>query len=54
MSTDARSGIVRDPNREDDKQYIVHLIGKVITVSAETVKLVDELAQEVLIKEETL
>jgi len=47
VSTDARSGIVSDPNREDDKQYIVHLIGKVITVSIETVKLVEELAQEV-------
>jgi predicted helicase len=47
VSTDARSGIVSDPNREDDEQYIVHLIGKVITVSVETVKLVEELAQQV-------
>lgn len=34
------SGIVNDPNREEDPQYIVKLIGKVITVSLETVKIV--------------
>jgi len=47
VSTDARSGIVSDPNREDDEQYIVRLVGKVVTVSVETVKLVTELAQKV-------
>jgi predicted helicase len=47
VSTDARSGIVSDPNREDDEQYIVRLVGKVVTVSVETVKLVEELAQKV-------
>jgi predicted helicase len=47
VSTDARSGIVSDPNQEDDEQYIVRLIGKVIMVSVETVKLVEELAQAV-------
>jgi len=45
--TDARSGIVSDPNREDDEQYIVRLVGKVVTVSVKTVKLVGELAQAV-------
>jgi len=39
VSTDARSGIVSDPNREDDPEYIVRLIGQVVTVSMETVKL---------------
>jgi len=43
-STDARSGIVNDPNREDDPEYIVRLIGQVVTVSVETVRLVKELA----------
>ena len=38
--TDTRSGIVNDPNRSDDPQYIVRLIGKVITVSLETMKVV--------------
>jgi len=44
VSTDARSGIVNDPNREDDPEYIVRLVGQVITVSVETVRLVGELA----------
>jgi predicted helicase len=43
VSTDKRSGITNDPNREDDPQYIVRLIGQVITVSLETVKIVNEL-----------
>ena len=44
VSTDARTGIVNDPNREDDPEYIVRLIGQVVTVSVETVRLVRELA----------
>ena len=40
VKTDRRSGIVNDPNRADDPQYIVRLIGKVISVSLETVKIV--------------
>ena len=40
VKTDKRSGIVNDPNRADDPQYIVRLIGKVISVSLETVKIV--------------
>ncbi len=47
VSTDARSGIVSDPNQEDDEQYIVRLVRKVVTVSVETVKLVKQLAQAV-------
>ncbi len=43
VKTDKRSGIVNDPNRVDDPQYIVNLIGKVISVSLETVKIVDSL-----------
>ena len=44
VSTDKRSGIVNDPNREDDPEYIVRLVGQVVTVSVETVRLVGELA----------
>jgi predicted helicase len=44
VSTDARSGIVNDPNRDDAPQYIARLIGQVVTVSLETVKLVADLA----------
>jgi predicted helicase len=47
VSTDKRSGITSDPNRMDDERYIVGLVGRVITVSVETVKLVNELAQAV-------
>ena len=43
VKIDKRSGIVNDPNRADDPQYIVKLIGKVITVSLETVKVVERL-----------
>ena len=43
VKIDKRSGIVNDPNRADDPQYIVKLIGKVITVSLETVDIVEGL-----------
>ena len=48
VSEDKRSGIVSDPNNLDDEEYIVRLVGRVITVSIETVKLVEELAREVI------
>lgn len=44
VSTDKRSGIVNDPNRSDDPEYIGRLIGQAVTVSIETVKLARELA----------
>jgi predicted helicase len=43
VSTDKRSGITNDPNRPDDPEYIVRLVGQVITVSLETVKVVKAL-----------
>ncbi|MFH1049501.1 MAG: type ISP restriction/modification enzyme [bacterium] len=43
IKTDKRSGIVNDPNRADEPDYIVRLIGKIITISLETVKIVNEL-----------
>ena len=43
VKTDKRSGIVNDPNRADDPQYIVKLIGRVIAVSLETVGIVEGL-----------
>ena len=30
VSTDKRSGITSDPNREDDEEYIVRLVGRVM------------------------
>jgi predicted helicase len=40
---DKHSGIRSDPNRPDDPEYIVRLVGQVIRVSLETVKLVKSL-----------
>jgi predicted helicase len=36
VSTDKRSGIKSDPNRKDDPEYIVRLVGQVVRVSVET------------------
>jgi hypothetical protein len=41
--TDKRSGITNDPNRPDEPQYILRLVGQVITVSLETDKIVRSL-----------
>ena len=43
VKTDRRSGIVNDPNRAEDPEYIVRLLGQVISVSLETVKIVESL-----------
>ena len=40
VKTDKRSRIVNDPNRAEEPQYIVDLIGRVITVSLKTVEIV--------------
>jgi len=45
VKTDKRSGIESDPDRADDEQYIIRLIKKVITVSFETVKVVNQLKE---------
>ena len=45
VKTDKRSGIVNDPNRGDESEYIVRLIGKVISVSLETVGIVEGLPE---------
>src|SRR5438876_9824484 len=50
VSTDKRSGMTNDPNRADDPQYIVRLIGQVNTVSLETVKLVGTLVGQSLVE----
>jgi predicted helicase len=43
VTVDRRSNIVNDPNRQDDPQYIVRLIGQVITVSIKTMQLIAQL-----------
>jgi predicted helicase len=40
VTKDEHGNITSDPNRNDDEEYIVGLIGKVITVSLETLKVV--------------
>ena len=45
VKTDKRSGIVNNPNRADDPQYIVKLIRQVIAVSLETVGIVEGLPE---------
>ena len=45
VKVDKRSGIVNDPNRADEQQYIVQLIGTVIAVSLETVEIVEGLPE---------
>jgi predicted helicase len=44
VTEDERSGIKSDPNREDDPQYIVRLVGQVVRVGIETVRLVRSLS----------
>jgi predicted helicase len=46
VSEDKRPSIKSDPNREDDEEYIVRLVGQVVRVSVETVKIVDALPVE--------
>jgi predicted helicase len=43
ISEDKRSGIRSDPNRPDDPEYIVRLVGQVVRVSVDTVRIVEGL-----------
>ena len=43
VKVDKRSGISNDPNRPDDRRYIVDLIARVITLSLRTVEIVENL-----------
>ena len=45
VKKDPRSGIENAPNRPDDEKYILQLIGKVVTVSVETMKIVKSLPE---------
>ncbi len=53
VKTDRRSGIENDPNRSDDETYIVDLIRKVISVSLETVGVVERLSGLEISEEES-
>ena len=43
VSTDKRNDVTNDPNRSDDPTYILRLIGQVVMVSLDTVKIVASL-----------
>jgi len=43
VTEDKKSGIRSDPNRSDDPEYIVRLVGQVVRVSLETVQIVKAL-----------
>ena len=45
VTRDADGEIVSDPNRLDDEQYIVRLIGQVAHVSLETLKTIGKLPE---------
>ena len=45
VKVDKRSGIKNDPNRAEDPEYILRLIGQVITVSLETMAIVSALPE---------
>ena len=46
VSEDKRSGIRSDPNRAEDEEYIVRLVGQVVRVSLETVRIVAGLPEK--------
>jgi predicted helicase len=46
VSEDKRSSIRSDPNRTDDPEYIVRLVGQVVRTSVETVEIVNGLPAE--------
>jgi predicted helicase len=47
VTEDARSGIRSDPNRADDPDYIVRLVGQVVHVSLKTVEMVRNLPEAI-------
>jgi predicted helicase len=46
VTEDARSGIRSNPNRAGDPEYIVRLVGQVVRVSLETVRVVNGLPEQ--------
>ncbi len=48
VKKDKHGEIVSDPNRRDDPDYIVRLVGQVVQVSVETVQIVRGLAGQTL------
>jgi predicted helicase len=51
VTKDKQGRIVSDPNRLDDKEYIIRLVKQVVAVSVQTVQLINQLAQMVTVKD---
>jgi predicted helicase len=43
FTRDKRRGVISDPNRPDDPEYLVRLVERVVRVSVETVKIINGL-----------
>jgi predicted helicase len=43
VTEDARSGIKFDPNRKDDKEYVIKLVGQVLRLSVDSFKIISGL-----------
>ncbi len=43
VERDEKGEITSDPNRADDEEYVLRLVGQVVTVSVETMKFVKAL-----------
>ena len=46
VTEDQRSGIHSDPNWADDSEYIIRLVGQVVRVSLETMRIVNGLPEQ--------
>jgi predicted helicase len=51
ITKDKQGRVISDPNRLDDKDYILRLIKQIVTVSVQTVQLIDQLAQMVTVED---
>lgn len=43
ISTDKRSGLVKNPNRENSPKYIISLIQRLVNMSLETVEIISKM-----------
>ena len=51
VTKDKQGNVLSDPNRLDDKDYIIRLVKQVVAVSVQTVRLVNQLAQMIAVED---
>ncbi len=51
VTKDKQGNVISDPNRLDDKDYIIRLVKQVVAVSVQTVQLVNQLAQTATVED---